>query len=212
MNLADFRRAYAGPRLEAADLNPDPFQQFGLWFDDASKSGTFEPNAMILATSGETGTPTQRCVLLKHWDTRGFVFFSNYESRKARHLEKHPQASVLFAWLGLERQLSICGHVEKTTRKESETYFRTRPRDSQIGAWASHQSAVIESREELENAFLEISEKHAGQEIPTPPFWGGYRLVPSSFELWQGGPARLHDRFIYTRDAAGNWGLRRLSP
>lgn len=212
MKLSDFRREYSGHPLEASIFSSDPFEEFGIWFQDAVDRNVYEPNAMSLATADATGAPTQRCVLLKHWDPRGLVFFSNYESRKAQQIEKHPAVSALFPWLTIERQVSVRGSVSKCSREESETYFRSRPRDSQIGAWASAQSTVIESRQQLEESYVETANKFSGQEIPRPPFWGGYRIAPVSFEFWQGGPARLHDRFLYRLTENGSWSLERLSP
>jgi pyridoxamine 5'-phosphate oxidase len=166
---------------------------------------------MTLATVGATGTPLQRTVLLKGFDENGFVFFSNYESRKAADMRANPQVCLLFPWLTLERQVIIQGRVEKTTLKESTAYFHSRPLDSQIGAWVSNQSEVIASREVLNAKLSEIRERFADGNIPLPPFWGGYRVVPTTIEFWQGGPARLHDRFLYSRKTDG-WKIDRLSP
>lgn len=211
VNLADFRKEYSDRGLRRADLNPDPIRQFSDWFKTATEVGVHEPNAMTLATVGATGTPLQRTVLLKGFDENGFVFFSNYESRKATDMRTNPQVCLLFPWLTLERQVIIQGRVEKTTVEESTAYFHSRPIDSQIGAWVSNQSEVIASREALNAKLSEIRERFADGNIPLPPFWGGYRVAPTTIEFWQGGPARLHDRFLYSRSTDG-WKIERLSP
>ncbi|MEY5013641.1 MAG: pyridoxamine 5-phosphate oxidase [Verrucomicrobiota bacterium] len=198
MNLADFRKA-------------DPIQQFEDWFKTATDVGVHEPNAMTLSTVGATNTPLQRTVLLKGYDSSGFVFFSNYQSRKAEDIDANPQVCLLFPWLTLERQVIIQGRAEKTTVEESTAYFHSRPPESQIGAWVSNQSEVISSREVLNAKLNEIRERFKDTEIPLPPFWGGYRVIPSTIEFWQGGPARLHDRFLYSRTSDG-WKIERLSP
>jgi pyridoxamine 5'-phosphate oxidase len=211
MDLSDFRQEYAGQTLRRADLAADPVRQFAKWFEEAVKAGYHEPNAMSLATVGATGEPTLRTVLLKGFDERGFVFFTNYQSRKSIELEANPRAGLLFPWVALERQVFIRGEVEKISREESLAYFRTRPRDSQLGAWVSHQSAVIPSRAVLETELEDLRAKFGDEEIPLPPFWGGYRVRPRLVEFWQGGPGRLHDRFLYTREDA-DWRIERLSP
>lgn len=211
VNLADFRKEYSDRGLRRADLKADPIQQFGDWFKTATDVGVHEPNAMTLATASATGTPLQRTVLLKGYDEKGFVFFSNYQSRKAADIDANPQVCLLFPWLTLERQIIIQGHVEKTTVEESTAYFHSRPIDSQIGAWVSNQSEVITSRDALNAKLAEIRKRFADGIIPLPPFWGGYRVVPTSIEFWQGGPARLHDRFLYSRSDDG-WKIERLSP
>jgi len=168
-------------------------------------------DAMTLATAGADGQPTARHVLLRGLDPRGFVFFTNYGSRKARQLEENPRAALVFLWRELERQVCVTGSVERTTPEESSAYFRSRPREAQIGAWASRQSEVIASRQELESAYQEFDGRYAGGEVPRPPFWGGFRLLPDTVEFWQGRLHRLHDRFLYTRDRGG-WRTERLSP
>ena len=211
VNLADFRKEYSDRGLRRADLKADPIQQFDDWFKTATDCGVHEPNAMTLATASATGTPLQRTVLLKGYDEKGFVFFSNYQSRKAADIDANPQACLLFPWLTLERQIMIQGRVEKTTIEESTAYFHSRPLDSQIGAWVSNQSEVIASRDALNAKLEEIRKRFADGIIPLPPFWGGYRVVPTTIEFWQGGPARLHDRFLYLRIDDG-WKIERLSP
>ncbi|MEN9535552.1 MAG: pyridoxamine 5-phosphate oxidase, partial [Verrucomicrobiota bacterium] len=209
--LADFRKEYSDRGLRRDDLKADPIQQFEDWFKTATDVGVHEPNAMTLSTVGATGAPLQRTVLLKGYDGNGFVFFSNYQSRKAADIDANPQVCLLFPWLTLERQVIIQGRAEKTTVEESTAYFHSRPPESQIGAWVSNQSEVISSREVLNAKLNEIRERFKDTEIPLPPFWGGYRVIPSTIEFWQGGPARLHDRFLYSRTSDG-WKIERLSP
>jgi pyridoxamine 5'-phosphate oxidase len=211
MNLADFRKEYSSRGLRSAEMNDDPISQFSAWFEQATQMKIHEPNAMTLATVDETGMPSQRTVLLKVCDARGFTFFTNYVSRKAKHLERNPRASLLFPWITLERQVIVQGVVEKITPAESEEYFSSRPRESRIGAWVSNQSEIIPSREFLMQKLTEIRDRFGDGEIPLPPFWGGYRVVPQTVEFWQGGPARLHDRFLYSLENGG-WKMDRLSP
>lgn len=211
MDLSDFRQEYTSRSLSRADILPDPVAQFSLWFQQAVKWNLHEPNAMTVATVGEDGMPSQRTLLLKKFDAAGFVFFSNYNSRKARELEANPRACLLFPWITIERQVIIQGTVEKSSAAESLDYFHSRPRDSQIGAWVSEQSQVIPGRDFLIRRLSEVENRYAHAEVPLPPHWGGYRLVPSTIEFWQGGPARLHDRFRYQRTPAG-WQIDRLSP
>jgi pyridoxamine 5'-phosphate oxidase len=211
MDLADFRKEYSDRGLKREEMNADPVAQFSTWFAQATELGLHEPNAMTLATVDETGMPYQRTVLLKYYDTDGFVFFTNYGSRKAQQMAENPRVSLLFPWITLERQVIIQGTVEKISSAESLKYFISRPRESQIGAWVSNQSEVITSRKFLMQKLAEIKEKFSHGEIPLPSFWGGYRVVPQTIEFWQGGPARLHDRFLYRlKDAA--WKIERLSP
>ncbi len=192
-------------------VDKDPFTQFSLWFNELLKSDVIEPNAMILATASAEGVPSARTVLLKKFDETGFVFFTNYESHKAKDLAANPNAEILFMWLELERQVRIRGKVEKVSSDESEEYFHSRPTNSQIGAWASNQSSVIPGREFLEEKFKETAEKYKDGKIPLPSFWGGFRLIPDEFEFWQGRESRLHDRISYRRK--GNaWKIVRLSP
>ncbi|WP_367873736.1 pyridoxamine 5'-phosphate oxidase [Luteolibacter sp. Populi] len=211
MDLSDFRQEYTGRGLQREDLEADPMRQFEGWFKQATELGLHEPNAMSLGTADAAGRPLLRTVLLKHFDAAGFVFYTNYGSRKARHMAENPQVSLLFPWIVLERQVIVQGRVEKTTAEETAHYFHLRPRDSQLGAWVSEQSAVIESRQVLTEKLAELTARVGGGEVPVPPFWGGYRVVPETVEFWQGGPARLHDRFFYERKAEG-WSLERLSP
>lgn len=212
MDLSDFRKEYSAKGLRRDDLDADPVRQFAKWFQQATELGVHEPNAMTLATVDPSGRPFQRTVLLKVFDASGFVFFTNYSSRKARHLEENPQACALFPWITLERQVIVQGRAEKISTVESLKYFSSRPRESQIGAWVSNQSEVITSRKVLLQKLDEIRRKFSQGEIPLPSFWGGYRIVPESIEFWQGGPARLHDRFLYRRDAADAWNIERLAP
>jgi len=179
--------------------------------NEAISSNLLEPNAMILATANKDGAPSARTVLLKGFDERGFVFYTNYESAKAKNLSENPIASLLFFWAELERQARIEGKVEQVSKADSEEYFRSRPRESQLGAWASKQSSVIASREVLEKKFEEMRKKFEGKEIPLPPFWGGYRVIPQSIEFWQGRESRLHDRICYSFEN-GKWKIERLSP
>lgn len=211
MDLADFRKEYSEVGLHRKDLHADPVVQFGTWFSQAVDCGLHEPNAMTLATVDESGMPFQRTVLLKYFDADGFVFFTNYGSRKARQIEVNPQVCLLFPWISMERQVIIQGRAEKVTTAESLRYFASRPRESQIGAWVSNQSETITSRKFLLQKLAEIRDKFSHGEIPLPSFWGGYRVVPSTLEFWQGGPARLHDRFSY-RKQDDAWQIERLSP
>ncbi|ACB64965.1 pyridoxamine 5'-phosphate oxidase [Burkholderia ambifaria] len=211
--LADLRINYSRASLDEADVAPDPFAQFDRWFKEALAAKLPEPNTMTLATVGENGRPSARIVLIKGVDERGFVFFTNYESRKGRDLAAHPYAALLFYWIELERQVRIEGRIEKTSTDESDRYFASRPLGSRIGAWASEQSAVIDSRATLEAREKAVAERY-GENPPRPPQWGGYRVVPDAIEFWQGRPSRLHDRLLYTRDAAAapGWTISRLSP
>lgn len=213
MDLSDLRKNYLQGGLRRQDLDPDPLGQFTKWFNQAMEAGLVEPNAMTLATVDAGNRPSQRTVLLKFFDARGFVFFTNFESRKAAHIAGNPEVSLLFPWLALERQVIIQGRAEKIPATESLRYFLSRPRESQLGAWVSRQSSVISSRSLLEQKLAEIKRKFADGEVPLPSFWGGYRVVPLEMEFWQGGAGRLHDRFIYRRDGgAAPWTIDRLSP
>lgn len=210
--VAELRREYHGTGLHRENLSPNPFDQFRKWFAQAQEAGLLEPNAMSLATADRSGRVGVRTVLLKAFDGRGLVFFTNYKSAKARQMEENPQAGLLFAWLPLERQVSISGRVEKISVMESLAYFASRPWGSRLGAWVSQQSEVISSRKLLEAKFEEMKAKFAGGEVPLPDFWGGYRVVPETVEFWQGAPSRLHDRFLYTLEKGGEWRIERLSP
>jgi len=211
MSIADIRREYARARLDEAHVSPDPVAEFDRWFSQAQEAKVLEPNAMALATATRDGTPSVRLVLLKGYDERGFVFFTDYRSRKAAELEGNPQAALAFYWGEVERQVRITGTVERTSAQESEAYFRTRPRGSRLGAWVSHQSRVIPSRAPLESGLREVKERFPTDDVPLPPHWGGYRLWPEEVEFWQGREDRLHDRIRYLCDGS-RWKIERLSP
>jgi len=211
MPLADLRKDYSLAGLLEKDLARDPFRQFEKWFQEAEAAKVTEPNAMILATTARDGRPAARIVLLKQVDGRGFVFYTNYESRKGRELEANARASLLFPWIAIERQVVIEGAVTKVAREESEAYFHSRPRLSQLAAWASQQSSIISGRSVLEESMKTLEKKYAGQEVPLPPQWGGYRVSPETVEFWQGRRNRLHDRLRYRREK-DNWVVERLSP
>ncbi len=198
------------PLLER-DLDPDPIVQFGRWLEEARAAGLLFPEAMTLATADARGRPSARTVLLRGLD-HGFVFFSNHESRKGTELAENANAALVFVWKELERQVCVRGVVERTTPKESKAYFRTRPREARIGAWASRQSRPVSSREELDAAFSELDRRFPGEEVPLPPHWGGYRLVPDEIEFWKGRAHRLHDRIRYERGRGGVWARTRLWP
>ena len=211
-SLAELRKNYSLGSLDVANINRNPFRQFDAWFQQAVDAQLPEPNTMTLATVDSRGRPSARIVLIKGVDERGFVFFTNYESRKGRELAANPYASLLFYWIELERQVRVEGRIVKTSPEESDTYYASRPLGSRIGAWASNQSQVIESRSQLETREREISLQY-GDQVPRPPHWGGYRLVPEAIEFWQGRPSRLHDRLLYTRSSEnGDWQISRLSP
>lgn len=214
--IAALRRSYERGVLRREDLSDDPIEQFRRWFDEAREANLLEPNAMTLATADSTGRVTARTVLLKAFDQRGFVFFTNYGSRKATQLAENPQAALLFTWLPLERQLAITGRAERISTAESISYFLSRPFGSRLGAWVSDQSRIISSRSLLEAKFAQLKEKFADGQIPMPEWWGGIRIVPDSLEFWQGGQNRLHDRFLYRREGTentrGSWLIERLQP
>ena len=212
MSLADLRKDYTLAGLAEKDLARDPFRQFEKWFQEAEAAKLAEPNAMTLATASPDGRPSARTVLLKGLDGRGFVFYSNYESRKGRELTLNARVALVFPWIALERQVLIEGTVTKVAREESAAYFHSRPRASQLGAWVAQQSSVIPGRATLEEAMKALEKKHAGAEIPLPPNWGGYRVAPETIEFWQGRRSRLHDRLRYHRDQEGGWLVERLSP
>ena len=213
-SLAALRVDYSMNELDERFVHPDPLAQFGNWLAEARASQVTEPNAMVLATVAADGTPSTRTVLLKALDATGLTFFTNYASRKARDIEANPRVCATFLWADLQRQVHIHGVAEKTTFADSEAYFQTRPYLSQLGAHASPQSAVLPSREWLEQRFAELERKFPRGDVPVPPNWGGYRIVPSQFEFWQGRRSRLHDRVRYARDpaAAQGWRIERLSP
>jgi pyridoxamine 5'-phosphate oxidase len=211
MSLADLRREYARARLDETAVDPDPLVEFARWFAEAERAELPEPNAMTLATATADGVPSARVVLLKGFDERGFVFFTDYRSRKARELEANPRAALVFYWGELERQVRITGVVQRTSKEESERYFRGRPAGSRRGAWASHQSHVIPSRSRLEEELRKVEAKYPTDDIPLPPYWGGYRLLPDAIEFWQGRENRLHDRIRYVREGE-RWRVDRLSP
>jgi len=211
-SLADLRRDYTLRGLSETDVDADPFKQFQVWFSDALAANLIEPNAMTLATATRDGKPSARTVLLKGFDERGFVFYTNYESRKGQELAENPWAALVFLWAELQRQVRIEGRVEKCSVLESDTYFRSRPLGSRLSATLSKQSQVISSREVLEHRLQELLVENANQEVARPPYWGGYRLSPMSIEFWQGRPNRLHDRLRYHLLNDGSWLLERLSP
>jgi len=211
VTLADLRRDYSLAGLTEKDLAKDPFRQFEKWFQEAEGAKIPEPNAMVLSSVGADGRPSARTVLLKGVDGRGFVFYSNYESRKGRELEGNSHAAVVFPWIMLERQVIVEGQVTKVPREESEAYFHSRPRASQLAAWISQQSRIISGRSLLEDSYKELEKKYAGEEVPLPPHWGGWRLAPTSVEFWQGRRSRLHDRLRY-RKVGDSWVVERLAP
>lgn len=210
MTIAHLRKEYLKARFDEQDAAPDPFDQFQRWFEEALKAELPEPNAMTLATASREGRPAARIVLLKGFDRRGFTFFTNYASRKGRELAENGHATLLFFWPELERQIRIDGAVDKVAAQESDDYFRVRPLGSRHGAWASTQSAVIPSRQVIEERIAQVA-REMGEDPPRPPHWGGYRLTPACFEFWQGRPSRLHDRLQYTGHGPA-WQLERLSP
>ena len=212
MDVAALRRSATGFALDREDLNDDPIVQFEDWFRYACESVPLDPNAVTLSTVDSEQRPSSRTVLLKSFDERGFVFYTNYESKKAVHIENNPNVSLLFFWSDAARQVKIRGKAEKLSTKESLAYFLSRPRGSQIGAWVSAQSSVISSRSMLESKFQEIKKKFKDRDISLPSFWGGYRVVPEEIEFWQGRRNRLHDRFLFTQQDDGTWKIERLAP
>lgn len=212
MDISKMRAEYGRGELHRADLKPDPFEQFELWFQEALASGAIEPNAMSLATVSGDGQPTLRTVLLKKWDRRGFVFFTNLESRKARQIGGNSRVALLFPWLALQRQLAITGVAERVSTAEVLAYFALRPFGSQLAAWVSPQSQVIRSRALLEAKWEEMKRKFKEGQVPLPSAWGGFRVVPEQMEFWQGRLNRLHDRFLYSRQPDGAWRVERLAP
>lgn len=210
--ISHLRKEYTIAGLTEKELDPDPLRQFRLWLNQALDAGLAEPTAMTLATATKDGKPSARIVLLKNVDAEGFVFFTNYGSRKGRELLRNPAAALVFHWVELERQVRIIGKTKKVPRDESEQYFRTRPIGSQLAAWVSKQSEVVKSRDEIEKKVLELEARYKNKEIPLPPVWGGFRVKPTEIEFWQGRPNRLHDRLRYALARGGKWTIVRLSP
>ena len=212
MSLAEMRKDYGLTGLLEKNLAKNPFRQFEQWFQEAEAAKLTEPNAMTLATTGRDGRPSARTVLLKGVDGRGFVFYTNYESRKGRELEGNARATLLFPWVAMERQVTVEGPVARVSREESAAYFHSRPRASQLAAWASPQSTVVAGRAVIEESYRVIEKKYEGREVPLPPNWGGFRLAPETVEFWQGRRSRLHDRLRYRRETGGDWVVERLAP
>ncbi len=212
MKIDGIRKDYKSPALKKEMLNTNPFKQFEQWFTTANNGSIPEPNAMTLATVSPDGQPTLRTVLLKLFDEKGFVFFTNFQSSKARQIEQNPKVALLFPWITQERQVSITGIATKISTVESAKYFATRPHESQLGAWISQQSSVISSRNLLRNELDKIKSKFLRGQVPLPDFWGGFRVQPLTIEFWQGRTSRLHDRFLYTKQPDGSWNIARLAP
>lgn len=212
MALADMRKDYGIAGLLEKDLAKNPFRQFEQWFAEAEAAKVVEPNAMTLATCDRDGRPSARTVLLKAADGRGFVFYTNYESRKGRELADNAKATLLFPWIAMERQVIAEGTVTRVSREEADAYFHSRPRASQLAAWASPQSTVVAGRAVIEESYRVVEKKYEGREVPLPPHWGGYRLEPATVEFWQGRRSRLHDRLRYRRDPGSDWVVERLAP
>ncbi|MER7637816.1 pyridoxamine 5'-phosphate oxidase [Streptomyces sp. NBC_00696] len=208
------RKQYRVAGLDEKELAGGPMEQFGRWFEEAVVKGlVYEPNAMVVSTADADGRPSSRTVLMKHYDDQGFVFYTNYDSRKARELGANPYVSLLFPWHPMARQVLVTGIARRTGRDETAAYFRTRPHGSQLGAWASTQSSVIPSRVELESSYEELAARYPeGEQVPVPPHWGGFRIAPQTVEFWQGRENRLHDRLRYTAQPSGSWHVERLSP
>lgn len=209
--VVDLREEYNKDSLDIKDLAQNPIVQFEYWFDEAVGANLPEPHAFMVSTVNTEGKPSARIVLLRNADENGFTFFTNYNSRKGHDIEAKPYASATFFWQQLQRQVRIEGTIEKVSAQESDEYFASRPRESQIGAWASNQSQVLESREALEQRVASLTKEYEGKDIPRPPHWGGYRIKPTQIEFWQGRASRLHDRFLYTLDN-NNWTINRLNP
>ncbi|THB78532.1 MAG: pyridoxamine 5'-phosphate oxidase [Desulfobulbaceae bacterium] len=212
MDISNFRREYLKNGLNRKDLKDNPVDQFALWFEQSRVTDIPDPTAMILATVDKHGQPSQRTVLLKYFDESGFVFFTNYGSRKAHEIKENSRVGLLFVWLDLERQIMINGEAEKISAADSAKYFMSRPKDSQVAAWVSSQSSGISSRAALMQKFGEMKRKFGEGKIPLPSFWGGYRVVPHEIEFWQGRESRLHDRFLYRKNEDQSWTIERLMP
>jgi len=211
-HVARLRKEYTRAGLRESDADPDPIEQFRRWFDETLAADLHEPNAMTLAAAAPDGRPSARIVLLKGFDERGFVFYTNYEGRKSQELEANPYAALVFYWGELERQVRIEGRVSRVSEEESDAYFAGRPRGSQLGAWVSEQSRPVRDRGSLEERLRELEAEYEGREVPRPPFWGGYRVEPEIIEFWQGRENRLHDRLRYRRSESGGWERERLQP
>jgi pyridoxamine 5'-phosphate oxidase len=211
VDLSDIRKEYTQGHLDEKKVAEHPMTQFNAWFEHYHSTNPLEPTVMSVASVDEAGQPWQRILLLKAYDEAGFVFFTNYESNKGRHFSHNPRASLHFFWMTMERQVLVQGVVEQISREEAEQYFHSRPRESQLGAWASQQSRPLASRSELETRFAQLTVEYQGREIPLPDYWGGYRLRPSRVEFWQGGEHRLHDRVEYQQAGEG-WSVQRLNP
>lgn len=212
LDLQSLRREYLRGGLNLEDLSASPIDQFSVWMEQAVTADIPDPTAMVLASAAPDGQPSQRIVLLKNLDEQGFVFYTNFNSRKGRELQANPKVSLHFPWHVLERQVDICGTAERLSEEEAAHYFARRPRESQLSAWASHQSQSIDSREALLEQYRSVEARFEGGEVPLPDFWGGYRVRPHQVEFWQGGAHRLHDRFEYNRQPDGNWTIDRLEP
>ncbi|MGI8857594.1 MAG: pyridoxamine 5'-phosphate oxidase [Thermomicrobiales bacterium] len=210
--VAALRRDYALMSLSESDVDADPIVQFTRWFEQALAGEITEPNAMTVATATRDGVPSARMVLLKGFDARGFVFYTNYESQKGRELAENPVAALVFHWVELHRQVRVTGAVERVSADESDAYFQSRPRGSRLGAWVSRQSSVLNGRDELETRLAALTDEYGEGDIPLPPYWGGYRVIPAAMEFWQGRTSRLHDRLRYRHQPNGAWLIDRLSP
>ena len=211
-HVAHLRKEYIRGGLKEDDAHPDPIEQFRKWFEEAMAANLHEPNAMTLATASSGGRPSARVVLLKGFDERGFVFYTNYEGRKARDLEENPYCALVFYWGELQRQVRIEGRASRVSTEESDEYYRSRPRGSQLSAWASEQSRPIMGRDALEERLRRLGDEYEGRDVPRPPFWGGYRVEPEAIEFWQGRENRLHDRLLYRCSGDGGWSMGRLQP
>ncbi|HUI31137.1 MAG TPA: pyridoxamine 5'-phosphate oxidase [Candidatus Acidoferrales bacterium] len=211
-HIKNLRREYSGEPLDEAMVDPDPFRQFEEWFNEAIESEISDPHAMVVATVSQTERPSARVVLLRGIDGNGFVFYTNYRSRKGVDILRNPNVAAVFFWSELHRQVRVEGSVEKVSSRESDNYFHSRPRESQVGAWASIQSEIISDREELDRHFKEYERRFEGKLVPRPDSWGGFRIIPEVYEFWQGRPNRLHDRILYKLDKSGGWKISRLAP